>query len=183
MGRSKRVLLLVAVMVGALQAGPVLAHDPRTTAKKLSHSLEIEGMGQLRLDYLGLHFNEENFERALSNEGYRDLLNRQVWGRMGHARLDFDVVASGSTLAPGDYDFGINMTPAEEFSVVFWQGESKKQIPLVVERDQRQVPYLTIAIMATAAPDTYTLEARCGPYRGTLELKVPGLGPDHTHAQ
>jgi len=35
--------------------------------------------------------------------------------------------------------------------------------------------------MATAAPDTFVLEARCGPYRGTVEPKVPPLGADHAH--
>lgn len=181
MSRFVRVLLVLVGCAGLTAPRSAWAHDPRTTARKLSQGLEIEGVGRLALDYKGLHFNEENYERARTNAGYLGLLNSQIWGRMGHATLGFEVAAPGLTLAPGEYDFGINMTPTEEFSVVLWQGESKKELPLTVERGQKPVPYLTIALQATAAPDVFLLEARCGPYRGTLELKVPGVTADHAH--
>jgi hypothetical protein len=166
---------------GALRPEAALAHDPRTTARKLSQALEVEGVGRFAFDYRGLHFNSEMFERARANPGFMNLLNTQVWGRMGRATLGFEVVSRGTKLAPGEYDFGINMTPAEEFSVVLWQGEEKKELRLDVERDPKAVPYLTIALMATAMPDTFVLEARCGPYRGTVELKAPSLAADHAH--
>ena len=166
---------------GALSPATALAHDPRTTAKQLSQGLDVEGVGRFTFEYRGLHFNPEMFERARTNPGFMNLLNTQVWGRMGRATLGFELVSRGLKVAPGDYDFGINMTPAEEFSVVLWRGEEKKELRLDVERDQKPVPYLTLALMATSAPDTFVLEARCGPYRGTVELKVPALAEGHAH--
>jgi hypothetical protein len=174
----------LAVSLLAAFPAAALAHDPRTTARKLSQGLEIEGVGRLDLDYRGMHFNAQNFERARTDAGYLSLLNRQVWGRMGHAKLGFALVAGGLTLPPGDYDFGINMdlAPTESFSVVLWQGETKHELPLVVEHSREPVPYLSIALQVTAAPDVFLLEARCGPYRGTVELKVPAVDAEHEHA-
>ena len=164
MARFAPVVLTCLIAVGsALGPAPALAHDPRTTAKKLSQTLEVEGIGRLTFEYRSLHFNPEMFERARTNPGFMNLLNTQVWGRMGRATLGFDIVSRGLKLVPGDYEFGINMTPAEEFSVVLWQGEAKKELRLDVERDPKPVPYLTIALVATAMPDTFVLEARCGP--------------------
>ncbi len=182
MARLAPVVLTCLLAVGsALRPAPALAHDPRTTAKKLSQGLDVEGVGRLTLEYRGLHFNPEMFERARANPGFMNLLNTQVWGRMGRATLGFEIVSRGLKLVPGDYDFGINMTPAEEFSVVLWQGEEKRGLRLDVERDPKPVPYLTIALLATAMPDTFLLEARCGPYRGTVELKAPALTAEHAH--
>jgi len=175
------VLTFLVAVGGTLRPAPALAHDPRTTAQKLSQGLDVEGVGRLNFEYRGLHFNPEMFERARTNPGFMNLLNTQVWGRMGRATLGFEIASRGLKLAPGDYDFGINMTPAEEFSVVLWQGEEKKELRLDVERDAKPVSYLTIALVATAMPDTFVLEARCGPYRGTVELKAPALAADHAH--
>ncbi len=29
--------------------------------------------------------------------------------------------------------------------------------------------------------DTFELECRCGPYRGTVDLNVPNVSPEHDH--
>jgi len=174
-------MVSVAVAAPMVRASVLLRHDPRTTAKKLSQGLEVEGAGKLALDYKALHFNKEMFERARNTPGFMDFLNAEVWGRMGKATLGFELVSGNLRLAPGDYDFGINMTPAEEFSIVFWQGQEKKELKLDVERDQKPTPYFTVALMATDAADTFLLEARCGPYRGTVGVKVPYLSEEHGH--
>jgi hypothetical protein len=121
------------------------------------------------------------FERARQTPDFMIFLNAEVWGRMGHATIGFDLVSGDVRLEPGEYDFGINMTADEAFSVVFWQGDEKTVLPLEVERQPEPVPYLTMALLATADPDTLLLEARCGPYRGTVPLQAPGLAADHTH--
>ena len=171
----------VGVALPPVRALVPVGHDPRTTAKKLSQGLEVEGAGKLALDYKALHFNKEMFDRARNRADFMDFLNAEVWGRMGKATVGFELVSGSVSLAPGDYDFGINMTPAEEFSIVFWRGQEKKELKLEVERDQKPVPYLSITLMATDAADTFTLEARCGPYRGTVGVKVPYLSEDHGH--
>jgi hypothetical protein len=174
-------LVAVGFAVPALRALAPLRHDPRTTAKKLSQGLEVDGAGKLALEYKALHFNSEMFERAKKSQRYMDFLNAQIWGRMGAAKLGFDVVAGDAKLAAGDYEFGVNMTPAEEFSVVFWKAQEKIAVPLTIERDQKPVPYLSVVLLATDDVDTFELEARCGPFRGTADVKVPYLSEDHDH--
>jgi hypothetical protein len=174
-------VVLTSLVVLGTSLQPALAHDPRTTAKKLSQGIEIEGVGRLDFDYRALHFNPEMFERARNTPEFMGFLNQQVWGRMGRATLGFALVSGDVRLAPGEYDFGVNMTPDEAFSVVLWQGDDKAILPLEVERRPEQIPYLTMALLATAEPDTLLLEARCGPYRGTVRLQTPALAADHTH--
>ncbi len=120
-------LVVMGVALPAVSAfAPSPRHDPRTTAKKLSQGLEVDGAGKLTLEYKALHFNPENFERAKKSQRFMDYLNAQIWGRMGTAKLGFDLTSGDAKLAAGDYEFGINMTPAEEFSVVFWNGQEKR---------------------------------------------------------
>jgi hypothetical protein len=177
----------MAVLLGLTWGGALLvadlalAHDPRTTSKRLSQGLEVEGVGRLDFDYRALHFNPEMFERAKQTPDFMDFLNAQVWGRMGRATLGFELVSGQVRLAPGEYDLGINMTVDETFSVVLWQGDEKTVLPLEVEEGPQQLPYLTMALLATADPDTLLLEARCGPYRGTVRLQAPSLAAEHTH--
>jgi hypothetical protein len=182
MARIAAVALTCLIAFGAtLHPGPAFAHDPRTTAKKLSQGLEIEDVGRLDFEYRALHFNPEMFERARQTPDFMSFLNEQVWGRMGRATLGFELVSGDVRLAPGEYDFGVNMTADEAFSVVLWQGDHKTVLPLDVERQPDEVPYLTMALLATAEPDILLLEARCGPYRGTVALGAPALAADHTH--
>src|SRR5262245_41149184 len=185
MSRSIRLALVATALVGAalpaVGAFAPLRHDPRTTAKKLSQGLEVDGAGKFQLDYKAMHFNGDMLKRAMKAKQYMDYLNGEMWGRIGTAKLGFEIDADDVKLAPGDYQFGINMTPAEEFSVVFWSGadfKTKHEIKLDVERDQKPVPYLVVTLMATDDVDTFQLEARCGTYRGTADVKVPYLSEE-----
>jgi hypothetical protein len=182
MTRVAPIALTCLVAVGAsLEPCPALAHDPRTTAKKLTQGLEVEGLGNLTFEYRALHFNPEMLERARKTPEFMSFLNAEVWGRMGRATLGFELVSGDVRLDPGEYDFGINMTADEVFSIVLWQGDEKTVLPLDVERRPEQIPYLTMTLLAAGDPDTLLLEARCGPYRGTLGLEIPALAADHTH--
>lgn len=105
-----------------------------------------------------------------------------MWGKLGKAKLGFDLVVGGQELPEGEYDFGFNLTTDDQFSVVFRQGASKTTAPLVLEKLDPPMPYLTVALMATDAVDTFTFEARCGPFRGTAAVKVPYLDEQHDHA-
>ncbi len=171
---------LATVPVFQALASPTPVHDPRTTAKKLSQGLEVDGAGKLAIDYKALHYNEPNFKRAKGNDRFLSYLNGNVWGKMGTAKLDFPITSGDVKLAKGSYTFGLNMTKDDEFSVVFWQGDKKIALPLESEfNEKRQVAYLTIALMATEDIDTFVIEVRCGPYTATTEIKVPYLDPDH----
>jgi hypothetical protein len=187
MKRRQAWLAAIAAIAAAGLAWPAVGalaprrHDPRTTAKVLSQGLLVEGAGALSIEYKALHFNEEMFTRAKQTPRFLGFLNQNVWGKLGQAKLGFDLVAGGKELPDGDYDFGINMTPDDQFSVVFWQGSSRTEIPLATEKGDKPVGYLTVALMATDAVDTFTLEARCGPFRGTAEVKVPYLDAKHDH--
>jgi len=171
-------LLLAAAGVVAT---PALAHDPRTTARILSQTLLVEDEGEVTLEYRALHFNQEMYDRARSTPDFMAMLNDQVWGRMGDADVGFDLVSGGRTVPEGEYELGINMTASEGFSVVLWQDDKKLELPLAVEKGATSVPYLALALLATDKPDVFVLEARCGPYRGTVEVQAPSLGADHPH--
>jgi len=185
MSRSSRIALAALVVIGAalpaVGALVPLRHDPRTVAKKLSQGLEVDGAGKLQIDYKALHFNEANFKAATTKPKLMDYFNSNIWGKLGTAKLGFELVAGDVKLPAGDYEFGINMTAGEEFSVVFWKGTEKKVVPLKVEREQKPVSYLTVTLMASDEPNLFVLEARCGPYRGTADIDVPYLSEDHAH--
>jgi len=188
MSRKHRIGWMGAVAISAAGAliAPLCAsaprpffHDPRTTAKKLSQALEIEGAGKLTFDFKALHYNDEMFKRAKTNDKFLGFLNQQIWGRMGSAKLEFEIVSEELKLGPGTYDFGINMTKDDQFSIVFWKGEEKLAIPLSVEHGAKEVKYLSVTMLATEDVDTFTIEARCGPFTGCADVKIPYLDPDH----
>lgn len=155
------------------------AHDPRTTAKEVGISLSIEGSRELTIKYRSMHFNQATYERMKASDELRQRLNTRLWNNIGTAQVGFDVVIGEEVLPKGAYQFGLNADGDGQFSLVFGKADIKKTIPLKVDSDV-DTPYLTLALTPTAAPDTFTLEARCGVYRGTTSLKVPGL-QEHKH--
>src|SRR5262245_9617640 len=168
-------LALVGVGAAVNALTPATFHDPRTVAAKLSQGFEIPGAGRFDIQYGALHFNEKNYQGAMKTPKLMEYFNGNIWGKMGTAKLGFAVSSGETKLAAGDYTFGINMGPDDAFSIVFWKGEEKTPtaIPLKVEKDQKPVGHLAITLMATDVDTVYTLEARCGPYRGTCDLTVP----------
>jgi hypothetical protein len=163
----------LAAALGAITPPPF--HDPRSVAAKLSQGFEIPGAGRFDVNYGALHFNESNYKAALQNPGVMSFFNGNIWGKLGTAKLAFEVTSGDVKLPAGDYDFGINMAKDDAFSVVFWAAGAKTPtaIPLKVEKEQKPVGHLAITLLATDVDNVYTLEARCGPYRGTADLKVP----------
>lgn len=170
-------LALALVGVGAAVSAltPAMFHDPRTVAAKLTQGFEIPGAGRLDIQYDALHFNEKSYQGALANQQMLAYFNANIWGKMGTAKLGFPVSSGEAKLAAGDYTFGINMAKDDAFTVVFWKGDEKTPtaIPLKIEKETKQVGHLAITLMATDVDTVYTLEARCGPYRGTCDLTVP----------
>ncbi len=156
------------------------AHDPRTTAKTFSHSLEIEGAGEFELNYKAMHFNEPVYTRMQAEEKLRDRLNANVWNAIGRADVGFEVAVANQAIPKGKHGFGLNIEPNEGFTLVFKTSEKTIKVPLQVTKENPEVPYLTFAIFPTDKPDTFVLEGRCGKYRGTADLKVPYLA-EHTH--
>lgn len=157
----------------------VSAHDPRTTAKEVGVSLAIEGSGNLMIKYKTMHFNQQTYERMKTNDQARQGMNKRIWNNIGTAELGFDLVIGSETLPKGTYQFGLNVEPADQFSLVFASGGQAKMIPLKVETGT-DVPYLTLSLSPTDAVDTFVLEGRCGVFRGTAPVKVPSLG-EHKH--
>jgi hypothetical protein len=170
-------LALALVGLGAVvnAVTPAMFHDPRTVAAKLTQGFEIPGAGRLDIQYDALHFNEKNYQGAMQNQQMMNYFNANIWGKMGTAKLGFAVSSGDVKLAAGDYTFGINMAPNDAFSVVFWKEGDKTPtaIPLKIEKESKAVGHLALTLMATDVDTVYTLEARCGPYRGTCDLTVP----------
>lgn len=171
---------LISALTLCCATALLLAHDPRTTAKNFSHGLQIEGAGELRLNYKAMHFNEPVYKRMQGEENFRDRLNKNVWNTIGAADVGFDVVLGSQSVAKGKYSLGLNVEPNEGFSFVLKTADKTVSVPLQVTKDNPDVAYLTFAIYPTGKPDVFVLEGRCGKYRGTAELKVPYLA-EHTH--
>jgi hypothetical protein len=166
-------LALAATTVTVTAMAPNYFHDPRTVAAKLSQGFEIPGVGSLDIHYGALHFNEQNYQGAMANQRMMDYFNANIWGKLGKAKLGFDIASGETKLAAGEYDFGINMAPDDAFSVVFWKDKEKTSFPLKIEKSDKPVGHLAVTLMATDVDNVYTLEARCGPYVGTVDLTVP----------
>lgn len=177
----KRLSSILSIGLLLSIASLAAAHDPRTTAKDFASSLIIEGAGKLTLQYKGMHFNAPAYERMKSDEALRNRLNNAIWGNIGKAELEFDVVIGTEAVSKGSYTLGINIGANDSFSLVLKGANKTFTIPLQSSGDGGGVEYLTFAIYPTGAVDTFTFEARCGKFRTTQSIKVPYLSPDHAH--
>lgn len=173
----KSLAVLVIVLVAALAS--VSAHDPRTTAKEVGVSLSVEGSGDVLIKYKAMHFNQAVYEQMKANDQRRERMNKGLWGNIGTADIGFDVVIGEENLPKGTYTFGINIDPGDQFSLVFANAGATKKIPLKVQTGA-DVPYLTLALTPTEAPDTFVLEGRCGTFQGTAPVQVPSP-KEHKH--
>lgn len=173
----KRVLSS-AVLIIAL-AALALAHDPRTVAKSLSHTVTIDGAGKLALSYKSLHYNEQGFsqrktERALTQ------FNR-LWKSIGKFDSEFDVTIGGVAVPKGSYVMGFNYDANDNYKLVLSAGGKDLTIPMTAALDSPPVNYLSFDVRPENATDTFTVEVRYGKLRTAAEMKVPYLAP-HDHA-
>ncbi|HEY2933997.1 MAG TPA: hypothetical protein VGK99_19835 [Acidobacteriota bacterium] len=175
----KRLIASVALVL-CVALTSVRGHDPRTTAKTFSHGLEIEGAGELQLTYKGMHFNETAYQRFQTDASVRDRVNAGVWNNLGKADIGFEVLLGDQAVSKGNYTFGLNIEEKEGFTLLLKSSERTVKIPLKVTTGSVEVPFLTFAIFPTDKTDTFTLEGRCGKYRGTTLVKVPYLA-EHSH--
>ncbi|HWC77341.1 MAG TPA: hypothetical protein VG778_07760 [Blastocatellia bacterium] len=167
--------VLVAILAVA-QIG--FAHDPRTVAKDLSHSLTIEGAGKLTISYKSLHFNEAGFtnrkqERAVTQ------FNR-LWKSIGKFETDFEVVIAGVQVPKGSYAMGFGFDANDNYKLILSSGGKETTIPLKMALDGPLVNYFSIDVRPENATDTFTLEARYGPLRTWASAEVPYL-KSHDH--
>jgi hypothetical protein len=172
----KRLVTSLLVVLFAAQLS--LAHDPRTVAKNLSHTLTIEGAGKLALSYKSLHFNEQGFsqrkaERAMTN------FNR-LWKSIGKFDSDFDVTIGGVAVPKGSYTMGFNYDANDNYKLILSAGGKDLTIPMTAALDAPMVNYLSFDVRPENDTDTFTVEVRYGKLRTTAEMKVPYLAP-HEH--
>lgn len=156
----------------------IFAHDPRTVAKNLSHTLAIDGAGKLSLSYKSLHYNEQGFsqrksERALTN------FNR-LWKSIGKFDADFDVTIGGVAVPKGSYTLGFNYDANDNYKLVLSAGGKDLAIPMTATLDGPSVNYLSFDVRPENDTDTFTVEVRYGKLRTAAEMKVPYLAP-HAH--
>jgi len=170
---------IVSSLIVALFAAQIaLAHDPRTVAKNLSHTLSIEGAGKLSLSYKSLHYNEQGFsqrktERAMAN------FNR-LWKSIGKLDTDFDVVIGGVTVPKGSYTMGFNYDANDNYKLLLSGGGKELAIAMTSALDGPPVNYLSFDVRPENDTDTFTVEVRYGKLRTAAEVKVPYLAP-HEH--
>lgn len=174
--RKSLTVLAIVLMVSLVS---VSAHDPRTTAKEVGVSLSVEGSGNVLIKYKAMHFNQAAYEQLKTNDQRREGLNKRVWNNLGTADVGFDVVVGGESLPKGTYTFGLNIDPGDQFSLLFASAGATKKISLKTQSGP-EVPYLTLSLTPTDAPDTFVLEGRCGAFQGTAPVQVPSL-KEHKH--
>ena len=170
--------LVSSLIVVLFAAQMILAHDPRTVSKNLSHTLSIDGAGKLSLSYKSLHYNEQGFsqrksERALTN------YNR-LWKSIGKFDADFDVTIGGVAVPKGSYTMGFNYDANDNYKLVLSGGGKDILIPMVSALDAPPVNYLSFDVRPENDTDTFTVEVRYGKLRTAAEMKVPYLAP-HPH--
>jgi hypothetical protein len=175
----KKSPLILIVVLGCTLA-LALAHDPRTTAKNFSHQLQIEGAGNLALNYKAMHFNNDTYQRMKGNDQFRERMNQGLWSDIGTADAAFDVVAGDQTISKGKYTLGLSIEANDSFAVVLKSSSKTVKIPLKTTTENADVPFLTFSLFPTEKPDTFVLEGRCGKFRGTADVKVPYLA-EHSH--
>ncbi len=185
MKRIQKICLIVMVC-GLLFPLLLFGHDPRTTSKDFSSGMIVGGAGKMEITYKGMHWNGPNYDRAMSNEAYRNNINKNVWSGIGKAHLDFDVIVGDKEIHKGDYVFGILLEPDRKFTLSMANGANTITVPLETTFENPDHPYLSIDISPVDAmnkPELYMLEARCGKFRGTQLIQVPYLMPHEHPAQ
>ncbi|HET7294488.1 MAG TPA: hypothetical protein VFM88_18835 [Vicinamibacteria bacterium] len=168
----------------ALAASAALAHDPRTAARELEQALVLEGLGRLELKYKAMHWNPTAYDRFQTDSAVRERVNTNVWSAIGTLTNGFDVTVGGLAVPKGSYPFGIRIEGADKFSLVLKLGAETKTIPFEVSTGGAPTEYLSFALFPTGRPDTFTLEGRCGSFRGISALTVPhltGHDPEKPH--
>src|ERR1043165_7706589 len=136
--------LVSSLIVVLFAAQLILAHDPRTVAKNLSHTLSIEGAGKLSLSYKSLHDNEQGFnarktERAITN------YNR-LWKNIGKYDSEFDVIIGGVAVPKGSYTLGFNYDANDNYKLVLSGGGKDLMIPMTTAMDGPSVNYLSFDV-------------------------------------
>jgi hypothetical protein len=170
--------LVSSLIVVLFAAQLIFAHDPRTVAKNLSHTLSIDGAGKLSLSYKSLHYNEQGFsqrktERALTN------YNR-LWKNIGKFDSEFDVTIGGVAVPKGSYTMGFNYDANDDYKLMLSSGGKDLAIPMTTSLDGPSINYLSFDVRPDNDTDTFTVEVRYGKLRTSAEIKVPYLAP-HEH--
>src|SRR2546423_8732690 len=127
----KRLVSSLIVVLFAMQMA--FAHDPRTVAKNLSHTLTIEGAGKLSLSYKSLHFNEPGFN-ARKTERNMIAFNR-LWKNIGKFDSEFDVTIGGIVVPKGSYTIGFNFDANDNYKLVLAAGGKDLLIQLTAAMD------------------------------------------------
>lgn len=174
-----RKLFTQSILAIAILAQATLAHDPRTVAKDFSHTLTVEGAGKLTISYKSLHYNEQVYQAAKTNERTLANINR-LWHKVGKLDSEFDLTIAGVQIAKGSYDMGISFDAKDNFSLVLTAGGKDTSIPLQAATDGPLVGYLSFDMRPTNDTDSFELEGRYGKIRASAAVKVPYLAP-HEH--
>jgi len=172
----KKFALSLIVVLFAAQLS--LAHDPRTVAKNLSHTLSIEGAGKLTLSYKSLHYNEQGFSQR-KTERAMTAFNR-LWKSIGKLDTDFDVTIGGVSVPKGSYTVGFNYDANDNYKLLLSGGGKELAIAMTAAMDGPSANYLSFDVRPENDTDTFTVEVRYGKLRTDAEMKVPYLAP-HEH--
>src|SRR5262252_6198329 len=136
--------LVSTIIVVLFAAQLAAAHDPRTVAKNLSHTLTIEGAGKLSLSYKSLHFNEPGWNQR-KTERAMTTFNR-LWKAIGKFDSEFDVTIGGTAVPKGSYTMGFNYDANDNYKLILSAAGKDLAIPMTAALDGPSVNYLSFDV-------------------------------------
>lgn len=165
---------LQSLMIMIVAAQFATAQDSRAVARGFTHTMSVEGAGNITLSYRSLHYNEPAYLSAKQNERTLTNLNR-LWKKIGKLDTDFDIMIGDVRVPKGSYDLGFNFDAKDNFKLILAAGGNELTIPLQAATDGPLVNYLSFDLRPENATDTFTFEGRYGKIRTSAAVKVPFL--------
>ena len=171
-GFSSFLILLI------LGAGAALAHDPKSTAPRLSVRFELGHGKALAIDYLSLHWNPRAYRNILASERMLRYKNESLFGNLGTARFDVPVVIDGNRLEAGEYELGFLLEPDGSWRLRLRGQKGRAILKTRAEAASLRSDYLGIVLIPNP-PNAVLLEAACGPHQTRHRIEVPFLSQHH----
>ena len=159
-------------------ATTVSAHDPKTTAPRLSVRFELGHGKALQIDYLSLHWNARAYRNILASERMLRYKNESLFGDLGKARFDVPVVIDGNRLEAGEYELGFLLEADGSWRLRLQGQKGRAILRTRSEAASLRSDYLGVVLIPNP-PNAVLLEAACGPHQTRHRIEVPFLAQHH----
>jgi hypothetical protein len=168
---GRRLLLCLALAAAGATA---LAHDPKSTAPRLSVRYDLGHGNALAIDFLSLHWNPRAYRNILASERMLRYKNESLFGALGSARFGVPVVIDGKRLAAGEYEFGFLLEADGSWKLRLKGPGGQVILPTRSAAASLRSDHLAV-VLIPSPPDAVLLEVACGPHQTRHRIEVPFL--------